>query len=164
MAHMTRIEPGLGELLHSLAEMVDRGSEQRYRQLGLDYRPRYTPVFRAIAAGARTVTEIRDRSHLTQGAVSQTVALMIRAGLLDRAPLPDGRKSQLRLTARGQALLTDVTAHWATIFTAIDTLEREINHPVRRVLVDTIDALKRRGLATRFADAGSSPPAPLERN
>ncbi|WP_334186161.1 MarR family winged helix-turn-helix transcriptional regulator [Novosphingobium sp.] len=161
---MARIEPGLGELLRHLMEIVDRGSELRYQQLGLDYRPRYTPILRAIAAGARTVTEIRDTCHLTQGAVSQTVALMIDASLLERSPLPDGRKSEVRLTPMGEALLAVVITHWESIFAAIDTLEDEIGHPVRKVLSDTIDALDRRAFSVRLSDAAASRSAYPQRN
>lgn len=150
---MMKIEPGLGELLRHLAELVDRGSEQRYERLGLDYRPRYTPILRAISAGARTVTDIRDACRLTQGAVSQTVALMVEAGLLDRSPMADGRKWEVRLTPGGQALLADVAAYWEVIFAAIDTLEREVGHPVRTVLSDTIAALDRRNFGARLDDA-----------
>ncbi len=75
----TKTHPGLGELLRHLSELVDQGAEEQYRAMGLNYRARYTPVLRAIVAGAATVTDITEATYLTQGAVSQTIR-------------PDGRR------------------------------------------------------------------------
>ncbi|MCP3063667.1 MarR family transcriptional regulator [Myxococcus sp. K38C18041901] len=144
------LAPGLGELLRYVTELLDGGSEERYADLGINYRARYTPVLRAIAAGAVTVTEITELTRLTQGAVSQTTGLLIEEGLLTRAPMSDGRKSELRLTTRGKALLARVSEQWGAIFSALDELEQEIGHPLRQVLSDTAEALERRGFADRL--------------
>lgn len=152
-----RDEAGLGELLRHLGELVDRGSEERYRELGLDYRPRYTPVLRALAAGASTVTEIRNRSHLTQGAVSQTLGLLAEAGILERHDLPDRRKSDLRLTDAGRILLERVEDQWRAIFSAIDALEQEIDYPLRAALGAAVMALERHSFADRLRAAGGPP-------
>lgn len=151
-----RANPGLGELLRHLSDLLDQGSEQRYAEMGLNYRARYTPVLRALkdgAGGGLTVSDIRDRSRLTQGAVSQTLALMEEDGLIARHALPDRRKSQVRLTAKGEGVLAVVAGHWETIFAAIDELEAEVGHPVRQVLSDTIAALERQGFAERLRAA-----------
>ena len=147
--------PGLGELLRHLGELVDTGAAARYRQIGLDWRPRYTPVLRAMLAGATTVTEVTQHSRLTQGAVSQTVALMIADGLLTREGVDDGRKSALHLTVRGADLVAALEAHWQHTFTAIATLEADCGHPLRQALVAAIDALHRKGFAERLAEAGA---------
>ena len=145
-----REKPGLGELLRYLSEMVEQGAENAYRTLPLVYRPRYTPVLRALAAGAATVTEITARSRVTQGAVSQTVDLMVTDGLVERHSLRDGRKSGLRLTPAGQLLLRRLIPLWASTFAAIDALEQEIGHPLLRVLEDAAQALERQDFAVRL--------------
>ena len=53
--------PGLGELLRYVGELVEQGAEEHYRAMRLDYRARYTPVLRALAAGASTVTVTPSR-------------------------------------------------------------------------------------------------------
>ena len=146
----TKQPPGLGELLRYVGELVDAGALEQYRDLGLPYRPRYTPILRAILDGRRTVTEILDHCRLTQGAVSQTVALMVADGILTRAELKDGRKSALLLTEQGRALLARLELHWQTTFAAIEALEAEIGHPLRRVLADAADALERRDFGARL--------------
>ena len=70
------MNPGLGELLRHLTELVDRGAEANYRRQGLAYRPRYTPIMRALARGEHSVRELTERLAITQGAVSQSVKRM----------------------------------------------------------------------------------------
>jgi MarR family transcriptional regulator, organic hydroperoxide resistance regulator len=153
-AGMTR-DPGLGELLRHLGELVDTGATERYRLLGLEWRPRYTPVLRALLAGAATVTDITTHSRLTQGAVSQTVALMIADGFLTRDAVEDGRKSALHLTDKGAGLAERLAAHWRHTFTAIEGLEAETGQPLRQALVAAIEALERKGFAERLREAGA---------
>jgi len=148
-----RVEPGLGELLRYVGELVEQGAEDRYREINLHYRARYTPVLRAMQAGAETVSDITARTRLTQGAISQTVGLMESDGLIARYRLEDGRKSGIRLTASGRALVERLEPHWAVTFRAIAALEKEIGHPLRRVLEDAVQALEQRGFAERLAAA-----------
>ena len=69
-------QPGLGELLRYVSELVELGAEEHYQQMQIHYRARYTPVLRAIRSGAQTVGEITSCTHLTQGAISQTLGHM----------------------------------------------------------------------------------------
>lgn len=149
----TEHSPGLGELLRHVGELVDAGAARRYRDLGLAWRPRYTPVMRAIFAGQTTVSGIVGQSRLTQGAVSQTVALMVADGILVREDLTDGRKCGLRLTAKGESLRDVLRAHWQATFTAIAALEAEIGHPLRQALADAGAALERLDFAARLEQA-----------
>lgn len=149
-----RSGPGLGELLRHVSDLVDRGAEAHYRDIRLNYRPRYTPVLRAIDGGAQTVSEITERMHLTQGAVSQTVALMLDDGLVTRREMAgDARKTGIQLTPKGRGLLAKLRAHWAITFAAIEALEREIGHPLREVLAATAAALERSGFDARLTAA-----------
>jgi DNA-binding MarR family transcriptional regulator len=150
-----RAKPGLGELLRYVGELVDQGAETQYRAIELDYRPRYTPVLRAISAGAETVTDITARTRLTQGAISQTIGLMVADGIVARRSLEDGRKSGLQLTPRGRKLLRRLEPHWQITFAAISTLEKEIGHPLLRVLEDVATALERQDFAARIKAAGT---------
>ncbi|WP_295815055.1 MarR family winged helix-turn-helix transcriptional regulator [uncultured Nitratireductor sp.] len=145
--------PGLGELLRYVGELVEQGGEERYRALDLEYRARYTPVMRALAAGAETVTEIVALSHLTQGAISQSVSLMSTDGLIGHHPLDDGRKNGIHLTEKGKYVLAKLEPHWEVIFRAIGTLEHEVGFPLLQALQDTAKALERKGFAERLREA-----------
>lgn len=155
---ISKPDPGLGELLRYVSELVDQGAEQHYRELSLAYRPRFTPVLRAIDAGAETVSEITELTHLTQGAVSQSVALLVGDGLLERRAMEDARKSGIGLTPKGKALLKKLQPHWRVTFAAIERLEAEIGFPLREALAATAGALERSSFAARLAAATSKEP------
>lgn len=148
-----KIEPGLGELLRYVSELVEYGAQAHYQAMGLHYRARYTPVLRAIRAGATTVTEITTCSHLTQGAISQTVGQMEADGVICRQRCEDARKSVIQLTPAGQELVSQLNVHWAATFEAIEQLEDEIGYPLRRVLEDTARALEKQGFSQRLSHA-----------
>ena len=149
-------QPGLGELLRYVGELVERGADDHYSEMNLSYRARYTPVLRAMNAGAETIGDITSRTHLTQGAISQTVGLMETDGLVSRHSVADGRKSGIRLTPAGKRLVTKLKPHWAVTFQAIEALEQEIGHPLREILESAAQALERQGFCERLkaAEAG----------
>jgi DNA-binding MarR family transcriptional regulator len=145
--------PGLGELLRHVNELVEQGAEDHYRAMSLSYRARYTPVLRALSAGAQTVTEITERTRLTQGAISQTTALLESDGLISRHAVDDGRKSRIELTAAGRAVVRQLERHWTATFAAIANLEQEIGYPLRRTLEAASEALERQGFSARVTAA-----------
>ncbi|PXB04181.1 MarR family transcriptional regulator [Pectobacterium carotovorum subsp. carotovorum] len=147
---MLKIKPGLGELLRYTAELVDKGSEANYRALSLNYRPRFTPILRAMAAGAQTVQDITESTHLTQGAISQSVALMEQDGILVREQLSDGRKFALRLTPAGIQLVAQLETCWEAIFLAIEQLEKEAGWPLMKGLEELASALEQRDFEKRI--------------
>ncbi|MCO8161251.1 MarR family transcriptional regulator [Pseudomonas sp. 21LCFQ010] len=145
-------QPGLGELLRYVNELVEHGAEHHYQQMGLDYRARFTPVLRAIQAGASTVTQITAHSHLTQGAISQTVGQMESEGLIARQRLADARMSRIELTAHGQQLIARLEQHWSTTFQVIEDLEQEIGYPLCQALQHAARALEQKGFAQRLTE------------
>lgn len=143
--------PGLGELLRYVAQLVESGADTHYREMGLSYRARYTPVLRALAAGAHTVTDITTRTRLTQGAVSQTIGLMVADGLIRREAQHDRRKQRIRLTPLGRDLVKKLETHWIATFAAIEALEEDIGHPLRQALTEAATALEHQDFAARLS-------------
>jgi len=140
-------------LLRYVGDLVDQAADEHYRALNLSWRARYTPVLRAISAGAETVTDITGHTHLTQGAISQTLGLMVADGIVARHGLDDGRKSGVHLTRQGKEFLRALKPQWRLTFAAIAALEKEIGHPLLRVLGDTARALERQDFAARLRAA-----------
>lgn len=145
-------QPGLGELLRHVTSLVDRGAAQVYRLHRLDYRPRYTPLMRALSQRKSTIGELSQRAHLTQGAVSQTVSLMERDGLLARSTGQDARQTSVSLTAHGFDLLAQLEPRWNITLRAIAALEAEIGVPLRAMLADVADALEKKSFAQRLRE------------
>lgn len=152
---MMKIKPGLGELLRYLAEMVDKGSQETYQNLNIDYRPRYTPILRALHAGAVTVQDVTALTRLTQGAISQSVSLMEQDGILTRKQQNDGRSFALVLTPAGTVLKESLLRHWDTIFTAIKQLEEDAGWPILNSLEGLAHCLEQQSFQERIANAHS---------
>lgn len=148
-----KLEPGLGELLRHLTDLVDSGAQAAYRAKGIGYRPRYTPVMRVLAEGIQSVGQIAAHLAITQGAVSQTLTLMENDGLIARKSGNDARQTVVALTERGRDLLAVLKPHWRATFRAVEMLESEVKIPVRAVLEKTIAALSKSGFEARILAA-----------
>lgn len=144
---------GLGTLLRHLTELIDRGSQRHYEAAGLAFRPRYTPILRALGEQALTVSDLCEHASVTQSAISQTLNLMERDGLIQRVAGDDRRSKTIRLSAAGRELHSRLIAQWNHRFAAIEALEAETGHPLRAVLADAIRALERKSFTERIMEA-----------
>jgi DNA-binding MarR family transcriptional regulator len=149
------MKPGLGTQLRHLIELLDGAVEQAYADAGLDYRPRYTPVMRALAEQPRaTVGQLAALAGLTQPAATQTVALMKTKGLvLVEAGDEDSRQRVVRLSPAGEALLPRLRSCWQATKAAADSLDAELDMPLSACLEQAIAALGMRSFGERIRDA-----------
>ncbi|MEH6434219.1 MarR family winged helix-turn-helix transcriptional regulator [Massilia sp. DD77] len=150
------MKQGLGTQLRHLIELLDSAVEEAYVAADLpEYRPRYTPVMRVLAAReAVTIGEIAARSGITQPAATQTVALMQKQGLIRIAPGEhDARQRVVSLSAAGSALLPRVQACWRATKLAADSLDADLDTPLSLALAQAIDALGRRPFSERIESA-----------
>lgn len=155
---MTSNEATLGMLLRYLIELLDGDLERVYRDLGLDYRPRYTPVVRALLnLGPSPIRDIARSAGMTHSAASQTVAQMTHRGLLSAEPGADARERVVRMTPRLRRMLRRLEAQWAATNLAAERLEDELPYSLRDVVSSAIGALERRPFAERIAEAASKP-------
>ncbi|SCG36779.1 MarR family winged helix-turn-helix transcriptional regulator [Micromonospora coxensis] len=145
----------LGTRLRHLLELLDGDVAAVYADLGLPgFRPRYTPVVRALAAGGpRSIRELAELTGVTHSAASQTVAQMARDGLVTLAPGADARQRIVRLTARAESLLPVLDAEWAATATAARRFEAELSYPLSRLVDEALAALGRRSMRQRVTDA-----------
>lgn len=149
---------GLGTQLRHLIELLDGAVEQAYMDAGLDYRPRYTPVMRVLAEQpSATIGELAALGGLSQPAATQTVALMVKKGLLTiAAGDEDGRQRTVRLSAVGEALLPRLRACWQATKAAADSLDAELAFPLSACLEQAIAVLENRSFGARIRDANSA--------
>ncbi|EJL28452.1 transcriptional regulator [Caulobacter sp. AP07] len=164
---MTPPTPTLGTLLRHLIELLDGAVEQTYRASGLDYRPRYTPVVKALMAlGPVSIRVISRQAGISHSAASQTVSQMAKAELVFLSPGEDGRERIVALTPRAQAMLPAVTRQWRAVNAAAAGLDAELSAPLSALLVETIAALERQAFGDRIAQAAGrlsdDPQSPLE--
>ena len=154
---------GLGTRLRHLLELLDGDVEAIYREAGLaGYRPRYTPVMRMLArVEAATIKEIAAQAGSSHSAISQTVAQMVRAGLVRSRPGADARERRISLTAAGRRLLPRLAGLWADTAAAARALDAELPHALGEAVEQAIATLERapfraRIRAQRGSDTASS--------
>jgi DNA-binding MarR family transcriptional regulator len=141
--------------LRHLIDLLDGAVSAAYEEAGIDYRPRYTPVMRALEGGApHTVSQIAEAAGITQPAATQTVALMIKEGLLEASPgVHDARQKIIRLSARGQQLLPQLRLCWQATRVAADSLDGDMPYPLSDALANAISALQTKPFGARIRTA-----------
>lgn len=149
------MKQGLGTQLRHLIELLDGAVQDAYTEAGLNYRPRYTPVMRALAGGKPcTVSQIAESAGITQPAATQTVALMLKEGWLKAQANPaDARQKLLCLSEQGQRLLPQLQACWRATAAAADSLDADLPHPLSDTLARAIAALEQRSFSERIRKA-----------
>jgi DNA-binding MarR family transcriptional regulator len=148
--------PTLGTLLRHLIEKLDGAVEESYVLSGLDYRPRYTPVVRAlIESGPASIRAISRSAGITHSAVSQTVAQMMERGLVQFESGGDARERIVALTPAAKAMIPKLQQHWRATNAAADALDTELSMPLSTLLREAIEALDRRSFAQRIGAAAA---------
>ncbi len=116
-------------------------------------RPRFVgPLLKLDRHGPMTIRELADRIEVTHSAMSQTVAGMRRAGLIEDAQTTDRRTRRIALSQRGRELLPLMQAEWRATEAAIREIEAEIPYPLTRAVEDVQAALSRRPFSERLRD------------
>ena len=141
--------------MRHLIDLLDGAVSAAYEEAGIDYRPRYTPVMRALEGGEpRTVSQIAEAAGITQPAATQTVALMMKEGLLEASPgIRDARQKVVRLSPFGQQLLPQLRVCWQATRAAADSLDGDMAYPLSDALAAAIAALHTKPFGERIRTA-----------
>lgn len=127
---------------------------QAYKDAGLDHRPRYMPVMRALQGQENaSIGQIAESAGITQPAATQTVGLMKKEGLVTVEPGEDGRQRLVRLSTRGKALLPALESCWAATKAAADDLDAQLAPPLSQCLSEAIAALQAKPFGARIREA-----------
>jgi MarR family transcriptional regulator, organic hydroperoxide resistance regulator len=133
---------GLGTRLRQLVALLDGAVEKIYREHGLDFRPRFYPYFRLLLERHElSVGQFADELGLTQPAITQTLIVMRKAGLVEQAAARDKRESRYTLTNKSRAMLPELQAIWAAVAAAADALERTMTTPLRSTIDGALSQL-----------------------
>lgn len=148
---MTSSDSTLGTLLRRLVEALDGDVEAGYRAAGLDFRPRFAPVFRLLVeSGPLRIKDIAARAGITHSGVSQTVAQMSAAGWVTLEAGSDARERIVRTTPKADAALPAVRAYWTAVAGAAASLDGEIELDLEAVLAAALAALDRQSFRARI--------------
>ena len=148
----------LGTRLRHLIELLDGAVSSAYDEAGLPYRPRYTPVMRALMEREPlTIGEIAASGGTTQPAATQTVALMVRQRLVSVASADkDGRLRMVRLSKSGRELLGQLEPYWQATAMAAKSLDAELPYPLLQSVENALAALARKSFGERIGEARSA--------
>jgi MarR family transcriptional regulator, organic hydroperoxide resistance regulator len=151
------VKQTLGTQLRHLIELLDGAVGAAYQDLGLRYRPRYTPVVRALMdLEPLTIGQIAEAAGITQPSATQTVALMLKDGILSAASGPDdGRQKLIRLSQHGRDLLPRLKVCWQATAAAASSLEADLPFPLSELLESALQALAAKPFDTRIREARS---------
>lgn len=154
---------GLGTRLRHALDLMEADIAGACADVGLvGYRPRFSPVMRALVdLGPSPIRALAAAVGVTHSAASQTVAQMVRAGLVTPAPGADARERVVHLTDAGLAALPAIRAEWAATGAAAAALDRELPYPLSDLVDALLAALADRPFRDRIAEvaAGLDDPA-----
>jgi len=160
----------LGSRLKRLSDMFMAEGRTVYRTAGVDFEPRWFPVFFILQQrGSLTVTEAAAELGVPHTYVSQLLKELRQAKLVSFKRHPeDGRSRLVVLTAEGRALGAVLTPLWNDIRAAIDTVIdathidvlgtlRRIEQLVAEMPPSSIVEARRRARTTGAAELPTAP-------
>ncbi|ATB39089.1 MarR family transcriptional regulator [Cystobacter fuscus] len=160
---MATASPTLGTLMRHLVELLDRDVEAAYAAAGLAWRPRNTPVLRALMElGPASIRALSHEIGITHSAVSQTVSQMAKDGLVELRPGADARERIVALSAKAEAMIPALRKQWAATNAAAAQLDSELSAPLSKIAAEAIEALTRKPFGERMRQAAQAQAAKPE--
>lgn len=146
---------GLGSRLRRLAETITGDSTEVYKLQGLNFEPKWWPVFYVLYKdGACSVKEIAEKIGHSHPSVSQITKGMIKKGIVKaKKDESDGRITLLSLSKNGLDLIPDLEELYVDVRKAVDDLLQETYHDIWKALQDLEYALAQKDLLTRVKQA-----------
>lgn len=145
----------LGTLVRRLIDKLDSAVEESYRDCGLDYRPRYTPIVRALREiGPCALPRLAGHMGLSQAIVGQTVAEMAARGLI--TPVRQDQEAGVKLISLSPKMIEmmpKVERCWDATTLASATLDEELGQSLPDLLARAIALLEHRSLSVRIVEA-----------
>jgi DNA-binding MarR family transcriptional regulator len=140
--------------LRLLQDAMDADIGRIYTEARIDgLKPSFVmELIRLHVRGPMTITELADSVQRTHSAISQKVAAMRTAGLVETAAGADARSKLVTLTAKTTAIIDRLMAEWRATEAAVAELDAEIPYPLAQVVRDLAEALRRKSFHDRIAE------------
>jgi DNA-binding MarR family transcriptional regulator len=140
--------------LRLLQDAMDADIGRLYTEARIDgLKPSFVmELIRLHVRGPMTITELADSVQRTHSAISQKVAAMRTAGLVQTTAGADARSKLVTLTAKTTAIIDRLMAEWRATEAAVAELDAEIPYPLAQVVRDLAEALRRKSFHDRIAE------------
>ncbi len=142
----------LGSRLKRLSERISSEVASIYEQQGINFEPRWFPVFHYIGCQHEaSIVEIAKAIGVTHPAVNQIARELLSIGLIDEVvDSDDKRKRLLSLTSKGRKLYADLAQTWRIIRISVGEAVEESGHDLVAALEALENVLNKKALASRF--------------
>jgi DNA-binding MarR family transcriptional regulator len=140
--------------LRLLQDSMDADIGRLYTEARIDgLKPSFVmELIRLHVRGPMTITELADSVQRTHSAISQKVAAMRTAGLVQTTAGADARSKLVTLTAKTTAIIDRLMAEWRATEAAVAELDAEIPYPLAQIVRDLAEALRRKSFHDRIAE------------
>lgn len=143
----------LGTALRHLLTLLDGDLDSIYADDGFGYRPRYTPIVRALSGPTNpSLRQIAQQIGISHSAVSQTVTKMKQDGWVMTEPSEDAREVLVTAAPKLTHLLPLLERRWSATNTAADRLNTELSASLSAIVDEAIAALERRPFRLRIEE------------
>lgn len=145
----------IGTRLKQVQDLLDGGLAQVYAELGLPgFRLRYTPVLKVLdSANGQSIRDLAEAVGVTHSAMSQTVAQLLRDGLVSSEKGSDARSRVVQLTPAAKKIMPTLDREWRMTSILARELEAEMSIPLSQALDEVLALLAKRPYAERASAA-----------
>lgn len=147
----------IGSRLRLLTEKVTADAREIYLLYGVDFNPKWFPVFYSLSQSDMSITELaRNISH-SHVSVSKIVAEMIRAGVaVERKNPGDGRKNFVGLSKMGIQMSEKMQDQYGDVEKAIEQMVASAKHNLWTAIEEWEFLLNEKSLFRRVLEAKKS--------
>ncbi len=144
----------LGSRLRRLSDMITEDAGRIYEAYGVDFQPRWFPVFYVLQEGdTKSVTEIAAEIGHTHVSVSQILKEMVKKGyVVEKRDRNDGRKTLISLSKTGQEVAIRIQDQFRDVNQAIEKASASTAHDLWKAIEAWEVLLSDKSLLERVQD------------
>jgi len=144
----------IGSRLRMLSETVTEDSSKIYNLYGIDFQPKWFPVYYALANGNNnTITSIAKEIGHSHPSVSKIIGEMVKAGLvIEKADSSDGRRNLVCLSDQGHEVTLKIQDQYTDINSAIEDILNQSTHNLWKAIAEWEFLLEQKSLLRRVTE------------
>lgn len=134
-----------------LSEIITEDSAKIYNLYGIDFQPKWFPVYYALANGNNnTITSIAKEIGHSHPSVSKIIGEMVKAGLvIEKADSSDGRRNLVCLSEKGNDVTLKIQDQYTDINSAVEEILQQSTHNLWKAIAEWEFLLEQKSLLRR---------------
>lgn len=144
----------LGSRLRQFASVVTNDAEKIYELYGVDFAPKWFPVFFVLSQGEpKTVSEIAEEIGHSQPSVTKLVKEMVKSGIIqNNLKSTDKRKTMVGLSKKGELISVRVTKLCEDVEATIDKIIEDTAYNLWEALAEWETLFEQQSLYERVKE------------